>query len=133
LEIMMAGEPIPRGTAGERVRRMFTRECLLHADWYRQRLSIKQRRDVALWRRHLDYLDQVLDRRAENGRLGSIDLSARRRKAEVELARVVSPRYLDELMGSLGANPLKPRTTPGRRGGATNEYLATEEPVGRAL
>jgi hypothetical protein len=122
LEIMVAGEPLPRGDAGARTRQMFTREYLLESDWYHQRLSTKQRRDVALWRRHIDYLDQFDKHRASPR---SIDLSARRRRAESELARVVSPRYLDELMGSSGANPLKPRTAPSRRTNSKGDLTET--------
>lgn len=47
------------------IRAMFTRDYLLNSAWYaRERLQIKQARDIALWQRHLDYLDKLLGRSA---------------------------------------------------------------------
>ena len=87
------------------VRRMFTREYLLSSDWYRARLVAKQRRDVALWTRHVQYLDGFLadtTRQADAARLG---LGQRRATAASELARVSSPAYLESLTGTLGLDP----------------------------
>jgi len=86
------------------LRAMFTREYLLGSDWYRRRRQTKQRKDIALWQRHLAYLDEyamssTLD--AQN----DIQLSTRRAAATSELQRVSSPDYLDSLVGTLGADP----------------------------
>ena len=94
---------------------MFTRDDLLTTDWYQERLEVKQRRDVALWRRHVDYLDRVASHYGSQRMLGTVDLAARRRRAEAELARVRSPRYRDELFGTLGADPLEPLSPRERR------------------
>jgi hypothetical protein len=130
LEIMVAGRRLPRGPEAEPLRRMFTRDNLLTADWYQQRLEIKQRRDVALWRRHLDYLDRVAGHHGGQRMLGSVDLAARRRRAEVELARLRSPRYRDELFGTLGADPLEPQTKPDRRATIIHEAAPMPSAVG---
>src|SRR5262249_37414455 len=53
LDIMVANRPLSRDAEAREVRRMFTPEYLLESDWYRERLATKQRRDIALWRRHL--------------------------------------------------------------------------------
>ena len=45
-----------------RFARLFTREAMLASDWYRERLAVKQERDVALWKRHVAAL--------ESGRFG---------------------------------------------------------------
>jgi hypothetical protein len=131
LELMVAEGPLPRGPAGEQLRRMFTRQSLLESDWYHDRLKLKQRRDVALWRRNLDYLDQFAERASAERMPRSVDLSARRRRAEAELAHVASPRYLDELVGTPGANPLKPRAEARRRASPPSEPVRMEVAVGQ--
>ena len=114
LDIMAQCRPLPRGRSQE-VRRMFTAEYLLESEWYRGRLAIKQRRDVALWKRHLDYIDGFIAQHSRQRTFGAVDVQARRRLAETELARVRSPQYLQELFGTLGADPLEPRTVAEHR------------------
>lgn len=41
---------------------MFGREALLASDWYRERLEVKQERDIALWQRHVQNLELFLER-----------------------------------------------------------------------
>ncbi len=83
------------------VRRMFTLQTLLKSDWYQDRLKAKQRQDVARWKRHLDYLQ-----RCEHSELHqSSDLLQKQTRAEAVLAEVSSPAYLDQLLGTLGAQP----------------------------
>ena len=85
------------------IRTMFTREYLLASDWYRQRLALKQHRDVALWRRHVAYLDEFLgaDHRAE---AEMQEIARRRAYAAEELERAISPGYVEFLVGTLGAD-----------------------------
>ena len=129
LEIMVDGRRLPRDPEGEPVRQMFTRDYLLTADWYHQRLETKQRRDVALWRRHFDYLDRVAEHYGGQRMLGTIDLTASRHRAETELARVRSPRYRDELFGTLGADPLEPLSKRDRRPPVVRESESTATAV----
>ena len=83
---------------------MFGRESLLASDWYLERLHCKQQRDVALWNRHLTALEQFqAGRTARN----LPDLAERVELARRELARVGAPAYLDELSGTIGADPFR--------------------------
>jgi hypothetical protein len=89
-------------------RAMFTREHLLASDWYQERLEIKQQRDIALWQRHVDSLQQFMedsDYRDEAERLG---ISGRLEAAQQKLAWLRQPEYLASLVGTLGADPLQP-------------------------
>ena len=73
LMIMASGSFEGKGANDPGIRAMFTREYLLASDWYRRRLETKQRKDIALWRRHLAYLDGY-GQDAES----ELDLAARR-------------------------------------------------------
>jgi len=86
------------------IREMFTRDYLLHSDWYQERLIIKQARDERLWRRHQAYLEQQM------GELSDTEQGHRERLVEriqeaQRMRQVVSDRaYLKRLQGTLGAD-----------------------------
>ena len=84
-----------------RIRALFNREALLQSPWYHERLITKQAKDVALWTRH----GQALERAATLNHQWPDDLGARRELVARELARVSSEQYLDELVGTIGADP----------------------------
>lgn len=95
-----------KGLSDPEFRGMFTREALLESDWYRERLRVKQARDVALWARHVETLRAFQKRpeyRLEVERLG---IAERLRHAQVELERVSAASYLNELVGTIGADPI---------------------------
>jgi hypothetical protein len=73
-----------------RLRAMFTREAVLASDWYTERLHHKQRKDIALWDRHLAAIENVAG-----------DWTIARNTA----ARVRSSIYLRDLIGTIGADP----------------------------
>src|SRR5439155_14550682 len=86
-------------------RALFSREALLASRWYRDRLALKQSRDVALWQRHVKTLSEFLGlpgHREEADRLG---IGARLDSSRHELDRVKSRSYLTELQGTIGADP----------------------------
>jgi hypothetical protein len=85
LHIMAHGHFEGRDVNDPVIRGMFTRESLLRSDWYQERLRVKQQRDIALWTRHVDTVGEAI--------------------AGAGLARVKSPAYLDELVGTIGADP----------------------------
>lgn len=105
LHIMAEGHYRGMDLAHPEVRRLFTREALLASDWYQERLTIKQQRDIALYRRHVRYLEGFLaeaDSRCEPDGVAHCEQALARARAE--LARVSAPAYLDSLWGSLGAD-----------------------------
>jgi hypothetical protein len=89
-------------------RAMFTREYLLESDWYRERLEVKQQRDVALWTRHVGNLQQFIDNVDYSDEVERLAIRERLDAARRKLAQVQSEAYLKELVGTLGADPLKP-------------------------
>jgi phosphoenolpyruvate carboxykinase (diphosphate) len=103
LHIMAYGEYNGMRENDVQFRALFTRESLLASDWYRDRLRAKQSHDVALWTRHRDSVVKFL----RSGATGShVDWDARLAATHAALARVSSPAYLEELVGTIGADPL---------------------------
>ncbi len=79
LHIMVHGTYQGMTEHDPRFRALFTREALLASDWYRERLRAKQTIDVRFWTRFRD---------------------------TARLARVRSEAYLEELKGTIGADPI---------------------------
>jgi hypothetical protein len=106
LHIMAHGDYEGMTVSDPRVREMFTREHLLASDWYRRRLLTKQQRDVALWRRHVEYLDRFLERAGHREVALELDITGRLDRARGELRRVSDAAYVDQLVGTIGADPM---------------------------
>lgn len=104
LHIMAHGSYQGMAVDAPEIRAMFTREALLASDWYRERLETKQQRDIALWTRHVSAL-QTAPSPAPN-----LDLEYRLEEARSQLARVSAPAYLQELEGTIGADPFHLQT-----------------------
>jgi phosphoenolpyruvate carboxykinase (diphosphate) len=103
LHILAHGNHEGMGVDDPKFRALFLRETILASDWYQERLRVKQERDVALWWRHASALEAF---RAGPGNVaGGIDLDQRFELVRRELARVSSPSYLQELRGTIGADP----------------------------
>lgn len=106
LYIMATGSYEGKDVRHPEIRAMFTRDALLASDWYRERLVIKQQRDMALWQRHEENLQRFLERQnllteSERGQYAQLLVKARQ-----EQAYVASAQYLSDLSGTLGAEGL---------------------------
>jgi hypothetical protein len=88
------------------VRVLFTRENVLASQWYRNRLLIKQERDIALWTRHAAYLKAFMARPSHREESVRLALAERVQHVTGKLALVSSPAYLERLHGTIGADPM---------------------------
>jgi hypothetical protein len=104
LHIMAHGHFLGKGAGDAGIRRMFDRDALLASAWYRERLQVKQARDIALWRRHIAALEQF---RSTGARLPSDPNELHRRLAfaQTQMSRVSAAAYREELTGTIGADP----------------------------
>ena len=112
------------------IRRLFTRELLISSDWYQERLRTKQERDISLWRRHLASLEAFRSTQGNALRPQPFfDLEKRLAIVRSQLDRVNAPRYLEELVGTIGADPfhlqMPPRDDVGRQKTPAKNTLVT--------
>jgi len=109
LHIMVCGSYEGNTLDDPRIRGLFTRESLLASDWYRERLRVKQSRDIALWKRHLKSLEafrSTNEERTDPDALNdTLNIEERFTAARTQLARVTASTYLEELVGTIGADP----------------------------
>ncbi len=77
------------------IRNLFTKKHLLESDWYQDRLRTKQERDLHLWKKHIKYLEQKKGSREQL------------EKAEQYFKAIQKPDYIEQLSGTIGADPLQ--------------------------
>ena len=102
LHIMAHGSYDGMGLDDPPFRKLFDYEAVLASDWYRERLHVKQQRDIDLWHRHVADL-QKFQQTALSSRDFNVD--ERIHQARAQLARVSSSLYIKELRGTIGADP----------------------------
>jgi hypothetical protein len=113
LHIMVHGQYEGMGLEDPRFRMLFEREVVIKSEWYAERLRVKQKRDVALWKRHISALEKFQKSPSKEMGNGSgadatvrgVNFAERAEAAKVQLARVSSSAYLSELRGTIGADP----------------------------
>jgi hypothetical protein len=88
------------------IRALFTREALLASDWYHERLTTKQKRDIALWERHVRSLSEFLARTGHKDEAQRLGIGGKLDRARAELERVSTPAYVTTLVGTIGADPI---------------------------
>ena len=102
LHIMAYGEYEGLRESDPEFRALFTRETLVASEWYQERLRAKRDIDKALWQRHCEALEDFVARSP-----GSVRTAWETRLTETHarLSQVMDDHYLDELMGTIGADP----------------------------
>jgi hypothetical protein len=107
LSIMATGDWHGLDAQSPEVREMFTREYLLSSDWYRARLVRKREIDIAFWKRNVDYLKAYLEQSERSETAKELKLKSRLEFAEQQEDRVSAPGFVEELVGTLGADPMR--------------------------
>jgi phosphoenolpyruvate carboxykinase (diphosphate) len=106
LSIMAHGQYEGKTLVDPEVRQLFSRADLLASDWYKQRLNVKQERDIALWTRHVKYLKAFSEKKSHKIQIQKMEIQTRLKEAEQRLKEVSNPAYLEELVGTIGADPI---------------------------
>jgi hypothetical protein len=107
LHIMAREQWEGKGLDHPEVRALFTRENLLASSWYARRLEAKQDIDRELWKRHVECLTKFLRQRNYADVAQQLQIADRLERARNTLAAVESPEYLEQLTGTLGAEPIQ--------------------------
>jgi hypothetical protein len=106
LSIMAHGHYNGLDANSSEIRAMFTKQSLLESGWYRERLETKQLRDVKLWQHAQQRIEDYLADPVHIDVVRELRLYERLEYAKQQLARVSTPDYVDELVGTIGADAL---------------------------
>jgi hypothetical protein len=106
LHIMVEGKYEGKTISDPKIRQLFTQESMLSSEWYTDRLRLRQLREQQLWQRHVEALDMFQNSTEYDEEKIVLGISARLDNARQRLSHVLSPEYLSELQGTLGADRL---------------------------
>jgi phosphoenolpyruvate carboxykinase (diphosphate) len=112
LQVMARGEWNGKGLENPELRNLFTRQSMLGSDWYRARLAAKQTIDQGLWRRHVNYLERFLKKATHADEAARLGIEGRLHHARQMLEAANSAGYLDQLVGTIGAEPIEKYLAP---------------------
>jgi len=107
LHIMRDGQYEGEGLDSPKIRELFTRESMLASDWYAARLQSQQAHDIALWKKHVEYLQNFLQRETHTGVAKRLNIESRLTAAKEKLESVRSAKYTETLVGTLGRQPIE--------------------------
>ncbi|QDT10357.1 hypothetical protein [Planctomycetes bacterium K23_9] len=108
LNIMATGEHNGKTIDAPEVRALFTRESLIESDWYKRRLSEKKFRDIDHWKAFEDRITAQIESSSSGADKTALQESLQ--FAQQMRANAESPNYEQELVGTLGADPMRPST-----------------------
>ena len=111
LSIMAHGDFEGKTIDDPEIRSMFSREALLESDWYKRRLNEKQQRDIEHWRGFEVRLNKFMAIKSREEWVHELKLHARLQHAQDMRQRAEAEGYPQELVGTIGADPMKPSTT----------------------
>ncbi len=108
IHIMISGQFEGKDRHDPEIRKLFTRDYVLSSDWYKERLYVKQQRDIDLWSKNIAYLEDFLEKKNFAEAAQQLDVHSRLKQARKRLEEVQSSSYLKELQGTFGADLLQP-------------------------
>lgn len=88
------------------IRNLFDRDYVLGSDWYRERLAIKQQRDIEMTRRQLDYITAFRGKPENANCINDLRIDYKIAKLKERLRYLSSDEYRETLVGTIGADPL---------------------------
>jgi hypothetical protein len=88
------------------LRKFFDRDYIIQSDWYAERLKLKQSKDAAFLKEQMEYLKNFMDIPENEILVKQMHISNRLKKTEQRLKYVESEKYINDLVGTIGADPL---------------------------
>lgn len=104
--IMAEGSYEGMDASDPKFRKMFERETVLESSWYKERLKLKQARKAEACRKHIEYLTDFISQKHNANEVELLECKERLETVEKRLEYVVTDNYLEDLIGTIGADPI---------------------------
>ncbi|MGJ8743448.1 hypothetical protein [Polaribacter sp.] len=106
LHIMAYGNFEGKEISDPELRKLFTRDYVINSDWYKERLKLKQEKDIAFYANQIKYSEDFIANPHNKSLVSEMDINTRLEKLKVQYKHVNSNEYLESLLGTIGADPL---------------------------
>ncbi len=106
LHIMVFGNYSGNGIESKEVRNLFTQKYVLDSDFYKERLKAKQQKDIALFEKHIENLNEFIKKTNYAKVIQTLEINKRLENAKLELEYFKSDEYYNSLIGTIGLDLL---------------------------
>lgn len=106
LHIMAFGNFEGKDLGHPELRKQFERDFVIQTNWYKDRLKLKQIKDSHYLKNQIKYINDFLNQPNNTELAKEMKLSSRVNKAKIRLDYVESEKYIEDLTGTIGADPL---------------------------
>ncbi len=106
LHIMAYGNYEGKDISDPELRNYFNREYVVNSDWYKERLALKQQKDITFYGKQIKYLEDFIAKPSNNSIVLEMDIKNRLESLKELYTKVNSDNYLENLNGTIGADPL---------------------------
>ncbi len=106
LNIMAYGTYEGKEISDPELRAFFERDYILNSDWYKERLIIKQQKDIVFYTKQIEYLETFISNTNNEAIVTELDLINKLKNVKTLLDEANSDNYIESLKGTIGADPL---------------------------
>jgi hypothetical protein len=106
LHIMAYGTYEGKEISDPELRKYFDREYVVNSDWYKERLVLKQEKDIKFYASQKEYLEDFITDSNNAKLVAEMDIKPRLEKVNALYAEAKSEGYIETLVGTIGADPL---------------------------
>ena len=106
LNIMAYGNYEGKDISHPELRKYFDRDYVLNSEWYKARLVLKQEKDIAYYGSQIEYLEAFMKNPHNDILVDDMQIKARLDATKKLYDAVKSPKYLKQLVGTIGVDPL---------------------------
>ena len=106
LHIMAYGNYEGKDLSHPELRNYFDRDVVVQSEWYNERLKLKQNKGSEFLKKQIQYLQNFMTNQNNQVLVEEMQIKTRLEKAQNQLAKVKSEKYLEDLIGTIGADPL---------------------------
>ena len=106
LYVMAYGHYHGKSISDPELRSCFTRGSVVNSDWYRNRLLLKQQKDVTFYTERIEYFNQFIADQHNTIFITELQIPEKLEMAKQKLEYCRSDDYLNSLIGTIGADPL---------------------------
>ncbi|WNH08308.1 hypothetical protein [Thalassobellus suaedae] len=106
LHIMAYGSYEGKNINDPELRMYFDRDYVINSDWYKERLEIKQKKDICFYDSQIAYLETFMKNPNNDALVSEMKIKEQLDTVKERFNSVKSNDYINRLVGTIGADPL---------------------------